>query len=68
MDIFTKIDLVRAYQNIPVVVEDVHRAAITTSFDLFKFVRMPFELRNAASTFQRFVGNPLRDMPFTQRV
>lgn len=60
MRVFSKLDLKSAYYWIPV--ENPEKTAIITPFGLFEFRCMPFGLRNASQTFQRFMHEVLRDV------
>lgn len=56
--LFSKLDLKSAFYWIPM--DNPEKTAVITPFGLFEFRVMPFGLRNASQTFQRFMHEVLR--------
>ncbi|SSD61377.1 related to Transposon Ty3-G Gag-Pol polyprotein [Saccharomycodes ludwigii] len=62
--IFTTLDLLNGYYQIPMKKEHKPLTSFVTPFGKYQFTVMPFGLRNAPSTFARLMSDIFRDLKF----
>ena len=63
-EVFSKLDLLKGYYQVPMRDQDVIKTAVVTPFGLFEFLGLPFGLRNAVQTFRRKMDNIFSDLSF----
>lgn len=59
---FNTLDLASGFHQIEMHTKDIKKTAVTVEGGHYEYVRMPFGLKNAPSTFQRVLDNVLGDL------
>ncbi|GFX62772.1 retrovirus-related Pol polyprotein from transposon 17.6 [Trichonephila clavipes] len=62
--IFSKIDIFKAFHQIPIAECDIPKTAVTTPWGLYEYTHLCFGLVNVPQTFMRFMHEVLRGLPF----
>ena len=59
--VYSKLDLQKAFFQIPINPADQHKTAVATPFGLYEYKVMPMGLKNASQTLQRYIDTILND-------
>jgi len=59
--IFSKLDIISAFDRLRVKEGDEWKTAFRTRYGLFEYLVMPFGLRNGPASFQHYINNTLRE-------
>ena len=60
--IFTKLDIVAAFNRLRMAYGEERKTAFRTRYGLFEYLVMPFGLANAPSSFQHYINDVLREI------
>ena len=63
--LFSTMDIMAAYHQIPVAKEDIPKTAFITKYGLYKFKTMPFGLKTSTQTYQRLMELALSGLQWT---